>query len=106
MFLIFSDESTWDFSPEAMAEWTDFSKSVESKTSSGAALQGAATATTVSVRERRTTSTDGPFVETKEVPGGYYVIECENLDEAIEVAARMPAAKDGHIEIRPLVVFD
>ena len=105
MFLIFSDESTWDFSPEAMAEWGEFTESVKAKMSSGEALQGSATATTVRVREGQVATTDGPFVETKEVLGGYYVVDCNDLDEAIEVAARIPAARDGSIEIRPVVEF-
>jgi len=103
MFLIFSDESTWDFSAEAMAEWGEFTESVKAKMSSGEALQGSATATTVRVREGQIATTDGPFVETKEVLGGYYVVDCNDLDEAIEVAVRIPAARDGAIEIRPVV---
>ena len=60
-------------------------------------------ATSVQVRDGRTVTTDGPFAETKEQLGGYYVVEAENLDRAIEAAARCPGAQYGTIEIRPLI---
>jgi len=67
-------------------------------------LQPVETATTVRVQEGRTLTTDGPYADTKEVFGGYYVFEADNLDEAIELAARIPAARlGGAIEVRPLV---
>jgi hypothetical protein len=70
----------------------------------GAQLQPAETATTVRVEDGRTLTTDGPFVDTKEVLGGYYLFEGDDLDAAIEVAARIPAARmGGAIEVRPLV---
>jgi hypothetical protein len=65
-------------------------------------LQPAGNATTVRVRDGKTLTTDGPFAETHEQLGGYYVLECSDLDEAIAWAAKIPAAKDGSIEIRPL----
>ena len=67
-------------------------------------LQPAETATTVRVQDDRTLTSDGPFPETKEVIGGYYLLEAENLDDAIELAARIPAARmGGAIEVRPVV---
>jgi hypothetical protein len=70
----------------------------------GAQLQPIETATTVRVQDGRTLTTDGPFADTKEVFVGYYVFEADNLDEAIELAARIPAARlGGAIEVRPLV---
>jgi hypothetical protein len=69
----------------------------------GAELQQATTATTVRVRDGQALTTDGPFAETKEVLGGLYLFEAENLDDAIAVAARIPAAAYGAIEVRPLV---
>jgi hypothetical protein len=70
----------------------------------GAQLQPATTATTVRVQDGRTLTTDGPFVDTKEVLGGYYLFEADDLDAAIELAARIPAARmGGAIEVRPLV---
>jgi hypothetical protein len=70
----------------------------------GAQLQDATTATTVRVQDGRTLTTDGPFPETKEALGGYYLLEADDLDTAIELAARIPAARmGGAIEVRPLV---
>jgi hypothetical protein len=69
----------------------------------GDALEGEHTATTLSVRDGRTLVSDGPFVETHEHLGGYYVLDCEDLDEALEIAALCPMAEVGSIEIRPLV---
>ena len=68
----------------------------------GEALEDAHTATTVRVREGRTLTTDGPYAETKEQFGGYYLIEAPNLDEAIAWAARIPGARLGAIEVRPI----
>ena len=72
----------------------------------GEALHPTTTATTVRVRNGQTASTDGPFAETKEQLGGYYFLECENLDEAIKWATKIPGAKDGSIEIRPVWEFE
>src|ERR671935_2008506 len=70
----------------------------------GNQLQPAATATTVRVEDGRTLTTDGPFAETKEALGGYYLLEAEDLDAALEVAARIPAARmGGAVEVRPVV---
>jgi hypothetical protein len=69
----------------------------------GSELESVATATTVRVQNGETLTTDGPFAETKEVLGGFYLFEAENLDEAIAVAARIPAARHGSVEVRPLV---
>ena len=69
-------------------------------------LEPAATATSVRVREGDILVTDGPFAETKERLGGYYVIDVESLDEALEWAARIPSAQHGTIEIRPVVMHD
>ena len=72
----------------------------------GTALQPVATATTVRVRDGKTLTTDGPFAETKEQLGGLYVLECKNLDEAIEYAAKIPTAKRGKVEVRPVMTFE
>jgi hypothetical protein len=70
----------------------------------GAQLQPTSTATTVRVQDGRTLTTDGPFIETKEALGGYYLLEAGDLDAAIELAARIPAARfGGAVEVRPLV---
>jgi hypothetical protein len=65
-------------------------------------LQPESTATTVSIRDGRTLITDGPFVETHEHLGGYYILDCPGLDEALELAALCPLAEQGSIEIRPI----
>jgi hypothetical protein len=70
----------------------------------GAQLQPIETATTVRVQDGKTETTDGPYADTQEVFGGYYVFEADSLDDAIELAARIPAARlGGAIEVRPLV---
>lgn len=68
-------------------------------------LEPVSTATTVRVREGKTLTTDGPFAETKEQLGGYYLIEAKDLDEALAIAARIPSAKMGSIEVRPIMVW-
>src|SRR5829696_3149187 len=68
----------------------------------GEALTPTSTATTVRVIDGEVVTTDGPFAETKEALGGFYLIEARDLDEAIEVAARIPAAREGSIEVRPI----
>ncbi len=71
----------------------------------GEALQPTATATTVRVEDGKTVTTDGPFAETKESLGGFYLVEAADLDEAIEYAAMIPGAKHGSIEVRPIWDF-
>ena len=86
------------------AQYRDFTQSIvqSGHMKAGDALQPTTTATTVRVRDGRTVTTDGPFAETKEALGGFYMIECANLDEAIEAAARIPGARYGSIEVRPI----
>ena len=69
----------------------------------GDELASSSTATSVRVEGGRTVTTDGPFAETREQLGGFYLIECDNLDQAIEAASRIPAAERGTIEVRPIV---
>jgi hypothetical protein len=68
----------------------------------GEALQSVASASTVRLREGETLITDGPFMETKEALGGFYLLNCRDLDEALELAAKCPAAQFGSIEVRPI----
>ena len=68
-------------------------------------LQPTHTATTVRVRDGKTATTDGPFAETREQLGGYYIIDVPNLDDAIKIAARIPSARVGGVEIRPLTMY-
>lgn len=72
----------------------------------GEALNFTNTATTVRVRDGKTLTTDGPFAETKEQLGGFYLVNVPTLDEAIEWAARIPGSKKGSVEVRPIVVFE
>jgi hypothetical protein len=73
---------------------------------SGDALQPASTATTIRVRNGKTESMDGPFAETKEQLGGFYILDCKDLDDAIRYAALIPGAANGAVEIRPIMIFD
>lgn len=72
----------------------------------GEALQPVATATTVRVRNGRVSTTDGPFAETKEQLGGFYMIEARDLNDAIQIAARVPGARTGCVEVRPIREFE
>src|ERR1700693_3069903 len=69
-------------------------------------LQPTTTATTVRVRDGKTLTTDGPFAETREQLGGYYLVEAKDLDAALAMAARIPGAKTGSIEVRPIMVYN
>ena len=69
-------------------------------------LEPASTATTVRARDGKPAAGDGPFAKTKEQLGGYYILDCKDLDEAIEFAAKIPTAQYGSIKIRPVMVFD
>jgi hypothetical protein len=71
----------------------------------GDALQPTQTATTVRVRNGKLSTTDGPFAETREQLGGYYLVEAKDLNEAIQIAAKIPAARNGSIEVRPIMEF-
>ena len=72
----------------------------------GEALHDTSQATTVRVRDGETLTTDGPFAETKEQLGGFYLLECANLDEAMEAAAKCPGSWFGSVEVRPVMVFE
>jgi hypothetical protein len=72
----------------------------------GEALRPTSTATTVRVRDGQTVTTDGPYVETKEALGGFYMVDANDLDDAIQLAAKIPGARHGSIEIRPIFDFD
>jgi hypothetical protein len=91
-----------------MKGYMDFGETVQKagKFVAGDALQPVNTATCVSVRGGNTETTDGPFAETKEQLGGYYILDCEDLDEAIKYAAMIPSAEHGRIEVRPVMIFD
>ena len=101
--LIYNPE-TGESDPEIFQAYGKFTKEMISKGyfKGGDALQASTTATCVSVRNGKTEIKDGPFSETKEQLGGYYILECDNLDTAIECAAKIPGAMTGMIEVRPI----
>jgi len=111
LLLIYDPEKAWAEMPEAernklFTEYMTFTNDI--KTSghyrAGDALQPTHTATTVRVRDGKMSTTDGPFAETKEQLGGFFLIEAKDLNDAIQVAARIPSAKWGSIEVRPVWV--
>jgi hypothetical protein len=91
-----------------MADYGAFTQSIvqSGHFKAGDGLQPTTTATTVRVRDGKILTTDGPFAETREQLGGYYLIEARDLDAAIGIAARIPGAKDGSIEVRPIMVYN
>ena len=110
VFLIYSQENEWDARTEEEQKATvDAYREIAREASAKGILEGAdelqaiTAATTVRMRDGRALITDGPFAETKEQLGGYFILNCENLDEAIEWAQRFPTAQVGCIEIRPIV---
>ena len=110
LLLIYQNESAWAGMSEAeqgklFEEYMSFTRSIHGTGNyiSGEALQPVATATTVRVRNGKTMTTDGPFAETREQLGGFYLVEAKDLDEATAIAARIPDARMGSIEVRPIM---
>lgn len=107
LLLLYGDESVQpspEEMPTIMKAWFDYTDMLKERGVhlGGDALEPTATATTVRVRDGKTLTTDGPFAETKEQLGGYYLLDCKDLDEALELAAKCPAAFNGSVEVRPL----
>jgi hypothetical protein len=112
MLLIYDDQSTWATMPEedrnaVMNEYFAYTEELRNagKYVAADALQPTSTAKSVRIREGEVSTTDGPFAETKEVLGGYYVVDVDSEDEAIEWAKKIPSARFGTIEVRPIMVF-
>jgi hypothetical protein len=110
MLLIYGEETQQDDAatgdaPEISPPWMEYTNWLarEGILRGGDKLAASPSATTVRVRDGNRLITDGPYTETKEVLGGYYMIECEDLDKALEAAARCPAAFGGSIEVRPII---
>jgi len=107
MLLIYADENAWTEAErnECYGESAQLAHELKAKGQYLAAnpLQSVTTATSVQVRERTRLVTDGPFAETREQLGGYFLVEARNLDEAIEIAGQIPGARKGTVEIRPVV---
>jgi hypothetical protein len=103
--LIYGDESRWDSLGEEERQavyerYRAFGEGAGDKVLDGAELAATRSATTVRVRNGETVVTDGPFAETKEALGGFYLLECADIDEAAELAAQIPGAATGSIELR------
>ena len=110
ILLIYDPESKWATMSEQergqlFQEYGAFTESIKKSGHyvSGDPLQPTTTATTVRVRSGKTTTTDGPFAETREQLGGFYIIKASNLDEATGIAALVPSARMGSIEVRPIM---
>ena len=110
LLLIYDQEKRWTKLSEAQQnsetqEYGDFGKEFAKAIRGGNALQPIPTAKTVRVRNGKHQVTDGPFAETKEQLGGYYLVEAKDSDEAIAIAAKIPWARSGSIEVRPIMTF-
>ncbi len=110
MLLIYDDEQQWaamgpEENEKVMQAYSAYHGEVNEAGvfRSGEPLQASSAATTVRVRDGQTLTTDGPFAETKEQLGGFYLLDCENLDEAIRWAAKIPSSALGAIEVRPIM---
>ncbi len=103
--LIYVDPSQQEPAPEVSAQYYALSEDAVQRNvlRGGARLGDVAAATTVRIRDGKKTVTDGPYAETKEVLGGFFIFECPSLDEAIDWASRIPAAHWGSIEVRPII---
>ncbi len=107
LLLIYENEKRWEngYDPKEMAEYNAFGNQFRSQIKGGNALKPTTTATTVKVRDGKRLTTDGPFAETKEQLGGFYLVEAKDIDEAIHIAGKIPAARYGTIEVRPIMTF-
>jgi len=110
LLLIYENEASWAKVPEAeqgkiFEEYMDYTRAIRQSGNyvAGEALQPTSSATTVRVKNGKTLTTDGPFAETREQLGGFYMVEAKNLDEAIALAARIPSSRNGSIEVRPIM---
>lgn len=107
LLLIYENEQRFatGYNPGEMQEYQDFGKQNSDAIKGGNALQPTNSAQTVRVRNGKTLTTDGPFAETKEQLGGFYLIEAPDLATAAAIAAKIPAARFGSVEVRPIMTF-
>jgi hypothetical protein len=110
--LIYENEQAWAAMPRSDADTmlAEYRAFTDGYTKSGHVLGGSAlqptdTATTVRVRNGKVSTTDGPFAETREQLGGFYLLEAKDLNEAIQLAAKIPGARSGCIEVRPIMEY-
>jgi len=113
LLLIYGDQNGWESMSEeergqVFQAYGTFTQELEDSGAmvGGNALQPTETATTVRVRNDETLTTDGPFAETKEQLGGYYLVDVNSIDEALEWASKIPGARHGSIEVRPIMTFE
>jgi hypothetical protein len=108
VLLIYDDEKRWakGYDEAEMKEYGVFGQEFDKQIKGGKALQPTRAATTVRLRDGKRLTTDGPSAETKEHMSGFYLVEAKDKDDALRIAAKIPAAKHGSIEVRPLMKFD
>jgi hypothetical protein len=107
LILIYENEATTPQDEAEFGKWMQYTDDIKKSGvyEAGEALQPTATATTVRIKNGKVMTTDGPFAETKEQLGGYYVVNCKDLDEAIKWAGKIPSAGRGPVEVRPIMEF-
>jgi|SRR5215470_3928034 len=107
LLLIYENEKRFSqgYDKSEIKQYQAFRKKFSKNIKGGNALQPTSTAKTVRMRNGKPANTDGPFAETKEQLGGFYLIEAQDMNEAMKVAAKIPAARFGSIEIRPIMTF-
>jgi hypothetical protein len=107
LLLIYENEKRFSqgYDEAEMGEYQAFGKEFATNIKGGNALQPTGSAKSVRVRNGKTATTDGPFAETKEQLGGYYLVEASSVDEAAKLAAKIPGARFGTIEVRPIMTF-
>jgi hypothetical protein len=108
LILIYENEDTAPQDPAELEKWSAYTESLKAAgvLRGGEALQPTSTATTVRRVDGKVVTSDGPFAETKEQLGGYYMVECGDLDEALKWAAEIPSVGRGPVEVRPIMEFD
>jgi hypothetical protein len=107
LILIYENEATAPQDEAEFGKWMDYTERLKASGcySAGEALMPTSTATTVRVKNGKRVTTDGPFAETKEQLGGYYMVNCKDLDEALKWAEQIPSAGRGPVEVRPVMEF-
>jgi len=107
LLLIYDDEKRWSaaYDPAELGEYRAFGAEFAHAIKGGNALQPTSTACTVRVRGGKQLNSDGPFAETKEQLAGYYLVEASDLKQAVAIAAKLPAARVGCVEVRPVMTF-
>ncbi len=106
--LIYENEARFatNYNPDELQQYLDFGNRHKDAIQGGKALQPTQTARTIRVRNGETLTTDGPFAETKEQLGGFYLVEADSIEQAAKIAAEIPGARFGSVEIRPVMKFD